>query len=243
MSLTAAHPKVTPWITGLEARQTSAKPESRFEMTPVFDGAVHDYVFMMGSQVSNFYLLASPSDLTAYTTTVYWKNTSWGTDTSSKVTSQTAFKSLANVAPQMGNDTGFRVEIRQNAVENGVTYYQEYRGSIHREMQLNSLEIRDENDLPILLYRGETETQGYEKSVKEYTCFVPRATTTLNLFLTAMRTNPMKDYGATVKIGETMLTYDEEHEPTEVRTVSISTDTEKDEEFFDIEVGHENVTA
>lgn len=242
LTMTAPTPKTVPWLTAMDARAASSNAKSAYSQTPEFSGSIHEYVYSVGSTDTTFYLKAAPEDLNLYTTTIYWTNQSTGAQSSTAVTSKTAYKVLSSFVTAAGTGSDFRVEVVQKAEENGVTYYQEYLGHASRCIQLAGLSVSDEAGSPILLQQTGSETTGFTKTVLDYQVLVPSATASLNLAMTATAKDAA-DTGFVFQVGDTSVTYEAGESTSTAKTLNLPLDVNASEETIEILAGHTDGSA
>ena len=242
MELAVPTPVTEAWLTGLSARTANEAPLC--EMSPAFDENVHEYTFVVESNVSTFQLQRARKDKN-YTTTVYYtghSNTNFGDRAYEKklTSADTAFTSLAQFMAAGGYGNSLRMEVAQSAKVNGATLYQDYYINTVRCMTLNGLTATDQNNVSVPLTQRDTAKTGFTKLVYGYTVDIGRSTSVLKLTLRPLSSYKF-DAGMTVQIAcgdwSQSLTYDANNKPSVNRTVDVPL-TNAEKQKITITVSH-----
>ena len=255
LTVNAATPKAEDWATNLAARISSSAAS---ELTPdaPFDAADHTYTYQLESNSTTLRLLAASLNTKTYTVTVYYtshNNTTYsavgGTngpkDYATAITSNTTYKSLTNVMAAGGWGNRLRVEYKQTATEDGVTFYQDYFVDVVRTMTLNSLAAADSKGASLVLTR-EDGTTGFDKQMFSYSISMASGASALELTFKPLSSYRYdSDYTVTVSNGSWSQTivYSAEVQPKEPQTVTVPLTGTVDNESVTVTVSHGDETS
>ncbi len=236
-------PDPADYLASLAARE-NMKGENLPQTPAAFAPQVHAYTYEVGSNQPNVGLLPQlTAAASGYTMTAYYEDyRTWDpiyAGPKTRTVRNNAFTALNALLGASGIGSQVRLEIAQPE-RNGVKYYQDYMLTVQRRSQLNNLTL-SANDRSVNLYQKDSGSQGFFKSVMDYTASVGQMVPSLTLSLQLLSTAAAQDSDFTVEArcgswSET-LSY-AGTDVTQSRALTVPLDAAKETESITLTVSH-----
>ena len=256
LTVAAATPKTENWSSAIAAR-TSSSASSELTPDSAFDAADHTYTFQVESNTSGFRVKAASPSTSTYTVTVYYTShensaySSMGGTMGSKlytvaITSNSTYKNLTNCIAVGGWGNSLRIEYKQTAAENGVTYYQDYFINVVRTMTMNSMSTADNNGIGMTLTQAGTTTTGFTKLVYDYTAKIGSGAQEMSLTFKPLSSYKYdSDFIVTLACGDwrQSIEYSADVAPNVAQTVAVPLSGTMDTDTISVVVSHKDSSA
>ena len=235
----------------LKAGNDTNKNAPVYELTPGFDTATHNYSAIVESNTAAFYLKAFANNTEDYKTETIFKaheNTQYKGREECKQIINSKYNKINQFLNTGGWGNDLLIRVTQNAVEDGVTYYQDYLVRVNRKMTLYNVGANDNNGEAMVLTQKDSATTGFEKQKFEYTTSIGTAAKHVTISLNAINTSTAYDYDQyeiTVACGEfeEKVTYSEESHVMKEQVVEVPLNGTEESEVIEITAFHKGEGA
>ena len=246
-TITAVTPKSGDWLASFSAKSSFSAPD--YPITPDYTAATHEYSIAVESNSSGFYTDVTATDPSAYTVTAFYTghpaSTNPGVPYSRKLDKSI---NLVNFLTVGGVGNNLRLEVKEAADNEGVTYYQDYFIHVHRSISLNTLSVADNNGAGLALAQKDApDTTKFNKNVLDYTVSLGQLVPEMQVSFKLLSFRKIIDTDFIVKVAcgdwSQELICNEDVLPNVVQTVTVPLDTAKDKETITVTVSHKEADS